>query len=39
MPDWAQFVRPRLSTLRLLPAREAEIVEELSQQWMTATAS
>jgi putative ABC transport system permease protein len=31
MPDWAEHVRPRLSTLRLSPAREAEIVEELSQ--------
>jgi putative ABC transport system permease protein len=31
MPDWTQHVRPRLSTLRLSPAREAEIVEELSQ--------
>jgi putative ABC transport system permease protein len=31
MPDWIQHVRPRLSGLRLSPAREAEIVEELSQ--------
>src|SRR5688500_20244925 len=31
MPDWAEFVRPRLSSLRLSPVREAEIVEELSQ--------
>jgi putative ABC transport system permease protein len=31
MPDWTQHVRPRLSGLRLSPAREAEIVEELSQ--------
>src|SRR5215471_6732531 len=31
MPDWAEHVRPRLSTLRLPPGREAEIVEELSQ--------
>src|SRR5688572_2473174 len=31
MPDWAQHVRPRLSSLRLSPAREAEIVDELSQ--------
>ena len=31
MPDWAAHVRPRLSTLRLSPAREAEIVDELSQ--------
>jgi putative ABC transport system permease protein len=31
MPDWAQHVRPRLSSLRLSPSREAEIVEELSQ--------
>src|SRR5687767_6849732 len=31
MPDWARHVRPRLSPLRLSPARENEIVEELSQ--------
>jgi putative ABC transport system permease protein len=31
MPDWTQHVRSRLSTLRLSPTREAEIVEELSQ--------
>src|SRR5215510_2105681 len=31
MPDWTQYVRPRLSGLRLSPTREAEIVEELSQ--------
>ena len=31
MPDWAQHVRPRLSSLRLSPTRENEIVEELSQ--------
>jgi len=31
MPDWAQDVRQRLSSLRLSPAREHEIVEELSQ--------
>ena len=31
MPDWAAHVRPRLSSLRLSPAREHEIVEELSQ--------
>jgi len=31
MPDWPAYVRPRLSTLRLSPVREAEIVEELSQ--------
>ena len=36
MPDparreWAQNVRPRLSSLRLSPTRESEIVEELSQ--------
>src|SRR5919201_881089 len=29
--DWAQHVRPRLSSLRLSPVRENEIVEELSQ--------
>ena len=31
MPDWAPHVRPRLSSLRLSPTREREIVEELSQ--------
>lgn len=31
MPDWAEHVRARLATLDLAPAREAEIVEELSQ--------
>ena len=31
MPDWAEHLRPRLSSLRLAPAREHEIVEELSQ--------
>ena len=31
MPDWVQHVRPRLSSLRLSPTRENEIVEELSQ--------
>jgi putative ABC transport system permease protein len=31
MPDWAQHLREKLSTVRLSPAREAEIVEELSQ--------
>jgi predicted permease len=31
MPDWAEYVRPRLATLGLTPAREREIVEELSQ--------
>ena len=31
MPDWAQHVRPRLSSLRLSPTRENEIIEELSQ--------
>ena len=38
MPDpssrsrsWADHVRPRLATLDLSPARETEIVEELSQ--------
>jgi putative ABC transport system permease protein len=29
--DWAPHVRPRLSSLRLSPTREHEIVEELSQ--------
>lgn len=31
MPDWGAHIRPRLSALSLSPAREAEIVEELSQ--------
>lgn len=31
MPDWRENVRARLSSLRLSPAREAEIVDELSQ--------
>src|SRR5262245_24463597 len=30
MRDWGAHVRPRLSSLRLSPAREHEIVEELS---------
>ncbi|MDP1572520.1 MAG: ABC transporter permease [Vicinamibacterales bacterium] len=29
--DWASYVRPRLSSLRLSPTRESEIIEELSQ--------
>ena len=31
MPDWQNEVRRRLSSLRLSPAREAEIVDELAQ--------
>ena len=31
MPDWKKEVRERLAALKLAPAREAEIVEELSQ--------
>jgi predicted permease len=31
MPEWAADIRARLSSLGLSPAREAEIVEELSQ--------
>jgi predicted permease len=31
MRSWAEHVRPRLSSLRLSPMREHEIVEELSQ--------
>jgi predicted permease len=31
MRNWADHVRPRLSSLRLSPARENDIVEELSQ--------
>ena len=31
MPEWASHVRSRLASLRLSPARENEIVDELSQ--------
>jgi predicted permease len=31
MPDWNEAIRKQLSELRLAPAREAEIVEELAQ--------
>jgi hypothetical protein len=31
MPDWKSHLRARLTTLRLSPAREAEIAEELAQ--------
>src|SRR5215510_11540700 len=31
MPEWKEEVRKRLASLKLEPAREAEIVEELSQ--------
>jgi hypothetical protein len=31
MADWRQEIRQRLTDLRLAPAREAEIIEELSQ--------
>lgn len=31
MPDWKQEIRKRLQNLKLSPAREAEIVEELAQ--------
>jgi predicted permease len=31
MPDWSAEIRGRLAGVRLAPAREAEIVEELSQ--------
>ena len=31
MPEWTAHLRARLSQLRLAPAREAEIVEELAQ--------
>jgi predicted permease len=31
MPDWTPHIRPRLASLRLAPAREAEIAEELAQ--------
>jgi hypothetical protein len=29
--DWKPHIRPRLASLRLSPAREAEIAEELAQ--------
>jgi putative ABC transport system permease protein len=31
MPEWKEEIRRRLASLKLAPAREAEIVEELSQ--------
>jgi putative ABC transport system permease protein len=31
MPDWRPDIRARVSQLSIAPAREAEIVEELSQ--------
>ena len=31
MPDWKQEIKKRLASLKLAPAREAEIVEELEQ--------
>ncbi len=31
MPEWKEEIRQRLASLKLEPAREAEIVEELSQ--------
>src|SRR5688572_25646341 len=31
MSDWKPHIRPRLASLRLSPAREAEIAEELAQ--------
>ncbi len=31
MPEWTGHLRPRLARLHLSPAREAEVVEELSQ--------
>ena len=30
MPDWTPDIRGRLSMVRLSPAREAEVVEELN---------
>lgn len=42
MPDWKRHIVERLSSLRLAPTREAEIVEELSQhldeRWRELTA-
>ena len=31
MPDWQSHIRPHLAALRLSPARESEIVDELAQ--------
>ena len=31
MPDWKQEIKKRLASLKLAPAREAEIIEELEQ--------
>jgi hypothetical protein len=31
MPDWTEYLRPRLASLGLIASREAEIIEELSQ--------
>jgi hypothetical protein len=31
MPEWHEHLRSRLAPLRLSPAREAEIIEELAQ--------
>ena len=31
MPDWNEQIREQLADLKLAPAREAEIVEELAQ--------
>src|ERR1041385_3387800 len=31
MPDWKTEIRPRMARLKLAPARESEIVEELAQ--------
>src|SRR5262245_53182794 len=31
MPSWTADLRARLASLRLAPAREAEVIEELSQ--------
>ena len=43
MPDWKSHIRPRLAPLRLSPAREAEIAEELAQhledRWRELVAS
>ena len=31
MPEWTEYLRPRLAVLRLSPSRESDIIEELSQ--------
>jgi hypothetical protein len=39
MPDWSKEVRAAIARLNMDPAREAELVEELSQHSPTDTTS